>query len=94
MKLSNPDSDVLDNEAGTGKAISTIRREAALLDAKAKQTALFNDANCSRAAEPMICLHCHQPHEEYYLCDELMLAHGLPCKFAGPNAGARPARRD
>src|ERR1039458_7273628 len=45
------DSDVLDDgEAGTGKVISEVRREAALLKTGALQNAILNSANFSSIA--------------------------------------------
>ena len=44
------DSDVLDDEAGTGGVISEVRREAALLKTGALQNAILNSANFSSIA--------------------------------------------
>jgi len=44
------DSDVLDDDAGTGAVISEVRREAALLKTGALQSAIFNSANFSSIA--------------------------------------------
>jgi len=44
------DSDVLDDDAGTGEVISEVRREAALLKTGALQNAILNSANFSSIA--------------------------------------------
>ena len=44
------DSDVLDDDAGTGEVISEVRREAALLKTGALQNAILNSANFSGIA--------------------------------------------
>lgn len=89
MHPGNPDSDAFDDDAGLGKVISQFRREAAH-NTGALQTAIRDSANFSGAGEARLCPHCHQSHEEYYLCDELMLVHGLPCKCAGSFTPERP----
>ena len=44
------DSDVLDDDAGTGEVIAEVRREAALLKTGALQNAILNSANFSSIA--------------------------------------------
>src|SRR3989304_1197325 len=44
------DSDVLDDDAGTGEVIAEVRREAALLKTRAPQNAILNSANFSSIA--------------------------------------------
>ena len=50
MSANANESDVLDDEAGTGKVIAEVRREAALLKTGALQNAIFNSANFSSIA--------------------------------------------
>lgn len=50
MSIHDPDSSVLDDEAGTGEVIAEVRREAALLKTGALQNAILNGANFSSIA--------------------------------------------
>src|SRR5258706_84733 len=50
MAVNAFDSDVLDDEAGTGEGIAEVRREAALLKTGALQNAIFNSVNFSSIA--------------------------------------------
>jgi PAS domain S-box-containing protein len=50
MSVATPDSDGLDDEAGSGTVIAEVRREAALLKTGALQNAILNSANFSSIA--------------------------------------------